>query len=228
MVSEGIPVEVFDARRFSHDWQGAAFDDSGWGNAYLVPAMHIGGFARTQPPTDPYGPLYPRPIAKLGGELKTPATLRVETLAEGIDATIGSPVKRVEAANKLSTATTAQSNALPVTVEVPTNGLVRLVLDMGVIVSGLVEFEVDAPMGTIFDFSYMEEPIKAIPDLVGQHAGTRYVARGENDRFEVFDSNGLRYAYILMHGTQGTVTLKHFGVRELVYPWQASVATMKS
>ena len=59
----GVPVEVFDARRFPHDWREAGFDDSGWGAAQVVPAVHIGGFAQTQPPTDPYGPLYPRPIA---------------------------------------------------------------------------------------------------------------------------------------------------------------------
>jgi hypothetical protein len=69
----GIPVEVFDARRFPHGWQEVGFDDSVWGNAQVVPAVHIGGFACTQPPTDPYGPLYPRPIAPLGGAVKTPA-----------------------------------------------------------------------------------------------------------------------------------------------------------
>jgi len=56
-VGGGVPIEVFDARRFSHDWYDAGFDDSGWGAAQVVPAMHLGGFASTQPPTDPYGPL---------------------------------------------------------------------------------------------------------------------------------------------------------------------------
>ena len=65
-VGGGVPVEIFDARRFPHDWRDAGFDDSGWGAAQVVPAMHIGGFAHTQPPTDPYGPLYPRPIAHAG------------------------------------------------------------------------------------------------------------------------------------------------------------------
>jgi len=94
----GVPVEVFDARRFPHAWREAEFDDSAWNAAQVVPAVHIGGFARTRPPTDPYGPLYPRPIARLGGEVRAPATLQVETLDGRVDAAIGSPVKRVEAA----------------------------------------------------------------------------------------------------------------------------------
>lgn len=77
----GVPVEVFDTCRFPHGWQQAGFDDHAWGPAQVVPAMHVGGFARTQPPTHPYGPLYPRPIAPLGGATKIPTSLRVETLA---------------------------------------------------------------------------------------------------------------------------------------------------
>ncbi|MBV9280276.1 MAG: alpha-L-rhamnosidase N-terminal domain-containing protein, partial [Chloroflexi bacterium] len=40
-VTEGIPVEVFDARRFPHDWREIDFDDAGWGRAQIVPAMHV-------------------------------------------------------------------------------------------------------------------------------------------------------------------------------------------
>jgi hypothetical protein len=91
---------------------------------------------------------------------------------------------------------------------------------MGGIVSGFVEFEVEAPAGTVLDLSYVEEPVTGPSGLIAQHAGTRYIARGADDRFQVFDSNGLRYVYILVHGTEGTVTLRSFAVREHVYPWQ--------
>ena len=40
--------------------------------------MHIGGFACTQPPTDPYGPLYPRPIAQLDGAAGGPHFLSAQ------------------------------------------------------------------------------------------------------------------------------------------------------
>src|SRR5262249_23603900 len=99
-------------------------------------------------------------------------------------------------------------------------GTARLILDMGGIVSGLVEFSLDAPAGTLLDLSYVEEPVTRPAGMLGAHAGTRYIARGEHDRFEVFDSNGFRYAYILLHGVVGNVTLKQFAVREQLYPWQ--------
>ena len=217
MLPEGVPIEVFDARRFPHRWREAGFDDTGWGAAQVVPAMHIGGFARTQPPTDPYGPLYPRPIAQLGGTWKTPATVQVETLDGLVDPAIGSPVKRVEAAAGFPVSTTAQAEHLPLSMDVPAGGTVRLILDMGGIVSGLVEFELEAAAGTVFDLSYVEEPVTGPAGMIAQHAGTRYIARGEHDRFEVFDPNGFRYAYILVHGAAGTVTLAQFhGARAAV------------
>ncbi len=216
----GVPIELFDARQFPHGWQARDFDDSGWGAAQVVPAMHIGGFARTQPPTDPYGPLYPRPIAKLNGELRMPVAFRAEVLDGQIDSEIGSPIRRVEAAHGRPVTSTSKTTQLPLRVDVPADGVARLTIDMGRIVSGLVQFEIDAPSGMTLDLSYTEEPLKPAISVIGQHAGTRYIACGAHDRIEVFDSNGLRYANVLVHGVEGPVALTHFAVRELVYPWQ--------
>jgi len=218
-VSGGVPIEIFDARDFPHNWREVGFDESGWGNAHFVPAMHIGGFARTQPPTDPYGPLFPRPIAKLGGEIKTPVHVRAEYLSGQLDMTIVDPVKRVESTFGFPVISTAE-NALPLVVERLDYTSVRLILDMGRIVSGLVEFSLEAPTGTVVDFSYVEAPITGPSRFLSQHAGTRYIVRGDHDHFQVFDSNGFRYAYIVVHGTAGQFTLTHFAVREQLYPWQ--------
>ena len=49
-----------DARKLPSGWKSAGFDDSSWGRAQILRSIHIGGFARTQPPADPYGPLYRR------------------------------------------------------------------------------------------------------------------------------------------------------------------------
>ncbi|HWE60761.1 MAG TPA: alpha-L-rhamnosidase N-terminal domain-containing protein, partial [Chloroflexota bacterium] len=213
-VGGGVPIEVFDAGRFPHAWREADFDDSAWGTAQVVPAVHIGGFARTQPPTDPYGPLHPRPIARLGGGVRTPTGINVEILEGVVDAAIGSPVKRVEAALTLPVARAARAGTLPLAMEVPAGGTVRVTLDMGRIVSGLVQFALDAPAGTVLDLSYVEEPVKGPAGMIGTHAGTRYIARGADDQFQVFDSNGLRYAHMLVHQAQGPVTLRSFSVRE--------------
>ena len=218
-VGGGVPIEVFDARAFPHQWRDPAFDDSSWGQAQLVPAMHIGGFARTQPPTDPYGPLLPRPIGKLGGEVRTPAHIQIAYLDGQPDEKAADPVKRVESV--LDTLVTSRAeDMLPLALDIPAHGSVRLILDMGRIVSGLVQFSLEAPANTILDLSYTEIPITGPSRLLGQHAGTRYIARGEADQFQLFDSNGFRYAYIVVHGVTGQVKLTHFAVQEHVYPWQ--------
>jgi len=218
-VSGGVPLEVFDARRLPQNWREADFDDSSWDHAHFVPAMHIGGFARTQPPTDPYGPLLPRPIAKLDGVLQLPAHIQTEYLAGQIDPAIGDPVRRVESTLDFPV-TSKDESALPLTLDLPANGCTRLILDMGRIVSGLVEFSLEAPGGTVLDLSYVEIPITGPSRFLGQHAGTRYIARGDHDHFQVFDSNGFRYAYIIVHSAAGAVKLTHFAVQEHVYPWQ--------
>ena len=218
-VGGGVPIEVFDARRFPHDWRDAGFDDSSWGAAQVVPAMHIGGFAHTQPPTDPYGPLYPRPIARLGGQVQIPATVQVETLDGQVDTSVVSPVRRVRAAAALDVNSTASVDGLPITVDAPPGGIVRLNLDMGHVVSGFVTFEIQAPAGVILELAYLEEPLTDPTSNIDVRAGTRYIARGEHDRFQVFDSNGFRYAYIIVHGMQGPLTLRSFAVQEQLYPW---------
>jgi hypothetical protein len=218
-VSGGIPVELFDAGRFPYGWEQPGFDDAAWGNAALIPAMHIGGFARTQPPTDPYGPLYPRPIARLDGETCVPAAIKVECLQDPVDLSADSPMKRVETSIAAPVTRSEQAAGFPVQMTVPSGGTVRLIMDMGRIVSGFPQFEVEAPAGTVLDFAYVEGPISGPSTGSGRHLGTRYVARGANDRFQVFDSNGLRYAYLLVHGVTGSVTLKSFSVKENFYPW---------
>jgi hypothetical protein len=95
-VGGGVPVEIFDAGSFADGWEQPGFDDSAWGNAAPVPAVHIGGFARTQPPTDPYGPLYPRPIARLEGETCMPASIQVETLQDPLDLSADSPAASID------------------------------------------------------------------------------------------------------------------------------------
>lgn len=215
----GVPLEVVDARRLDPGWALPGYDDASWGRAVLVPAMHIGGFRRTQPPTDPYGPLYPRPIAQLDGEWVSPASIIAETLVGTADTSKGSPMARVQSTLELDTSS-AGSVTLPMTLDVPAGGALRLAIDMGRIVSGLVELAVDAPAGTEFDLSYTEDPLQASFTMDRMSAGARYIARGDDDHFQFTHAIGLRYIYVLVHGLEGPVTLRTIGVRELLYPWQ--------
>lgn len=223
----GIPLEVVDARRLDPAWMLPRFDDTTWNQAILVPAMHIGGFRRTQPPTDPYGPLYPRPIAQLDGDRLLPVSMIAETLAGMPDTSKGSPMARVQ--STLDLAVVAGRNVtLPLTVDVPADGSVRLAIDMGRIVSGLIELTVIAPSGTEFDLSYTEDPLQATFTMDRMSAGARYIARGADDQFQFTHSIGLRYMYVVVHGLAGAVTVSHIGVRELLYPWQGDAAFMCS
>jgi len=217
-IGGGVPLEVFDARRFPSGWEQPGFDDQAWGNAHAIPAMHIGGFARTQPPTDPYGPLYPRPVAALSGETRTPANVQVDVLQGQVDAGASSPVKRLQASLTASLQS-SQPAQMPLQADIPAGGALRLMLDMGRIVSGFARFEIVAPAGTTLEFSFVEDPLSGISDLLGVHAGARYVARGAQDRFQLFESNGFRYAYVLVHGASGPLTFKEFAVKANLYPW---------
>jgi hypothetical protein len=217
----GVPIEVMDGRLLPGGWETPDFQDQSWGCAQILRAIHIGGYAHSQPPTDPYGPLYPRPIAKLGGETVRPARMRFEILAQAADPNVQEPAARVIATFNISATPAAAATAFPCKFEVPENGAVRLMADMGRIVSGLVGFSVTAPAGSVFDLCYVEEPLTGKEaGFSAPHNGSRYIARGKDDRFEAFDSNGLRYIYLVVHGASGPVTVSDLAVREHIYPWQ--------
>ena len=188
--------------------------------AQLLRAIHIGGFARSQPPTDPYGPLYPRTIAQLGGAVVEPVSVKAESLQGAVDTAKSGPGARVVASIALPASPVATSGRLPLTVAIEAGRAARLVADFGRVVAGLVQLEVSAPAGTIFELSYVEDPLTGKEQgMFGAHNGTRYIARGADDTFETFDVNGLRRIYLVIHGTSGPVTVKRLAVREMIYPW---------
>ena len=224
-IAGGVPVEQLDARKLPVGWNGLAFDDEAWPSAQILRAIHIGGFAHSQPPTDPYGPLYPRPIAQLGGDVVAPVSVQAERLQGKVDTSIGMPAPRVVSTIHLS-ASPAGTATFPFQVAFGSGGA-RLLIDFGRIVAGVVQLEVSAPAGTLFDLCYVEEPITGREQGFGApHNGSRYIARGTDDVFETFDTNGLRYIYLVIHGgdgspalAAGSVTVNRVAVREMIYPW---------
>ena len=219
MVAEGVPMEIFDARRFSLDWKSNPFDDSTWGQAQVVHAMMSGTY-RSQPPTHPYGPLYPRSIAPLTGERRFPAEITLEIIPSFEIQPSHSPMDQVDRALQAPRSGSSQKASLPVPLTAPIAGAVWIKVDMGRIVSGFVEFELQCAAGTVFDFSYMEEPIRPGTAFGRMRAGTRYIARGSDDRFGLFDMIGFRYAYILVHSNADPVVLQLFSVQENLHPWR--------
>ncbi|MBN1935765.1 MAG: alpha-L-rhamnosidase N-terminal domain-containing protein [Anaerolineae bacterium] len=236
-IGGGIPVEILDAGQLPFGWEQPGFDDTTWSNAALIPALQRGASTRSQPPSEPYGPMYPRTIALLGGEMLAPKNIQIEYLTGPIDlaGTIAlsaeGPAQRVDASLAASATRSEQAVTFPVHLDVPAGGAVRLVADMGRIVSGFVQLEAESPAGTVFEFSYVEDPLTVSPEgPFGRHAGARYIARGAADAthptdcYKAFDSNGLRYVCLLVHSTDGAVTLKGLSVQEYVYPWTEGAA----
>jgi hypothetical protein len=221
----GVPVEILDGGGLAFGWEQPGFDDAAWGNAAILSARQMGGPARSQPPSEPYGPMYPRTIALLGGETRAPETIQIETLSGPVDLSAEGPAQRVDASLAASVTRSEGATSFPIHLTVPSDGAVRVVVDMGRIVSGFVQLEAEAPAGTVFEFSYVEEPLAAGPEgPFGRHAGARYTARGANDRYQAFDSNGLRYVCVLVHSVSGAVTIKGLSVQEYVYPWTEGAA----
>ncbi len=219
-LEEGIPVEIFDARVFPFGWEQPGFDDSAWGSASVLGGAMFGVMTGAKPPSEPYGPLYPRPIAKLGGERLLPKNGSLQLLTGQVDLKLADPVKRLEASLNLAANGEAAPVQTPVSVQIPAAASARITLDLGRIVMGQVQFALQAPAGTIVDLSYTEDPLSPPRGMFGgMHSGTRYYARGENDRFSVYDALGFRYANILIHGVEGPVTLSEFAVQEDIYPW---------
>ena len=224
-LTKGIPLEVHDARRMPAGWEKPGFDDSGWANAFVQPSLIMFGGGRPQPPSEPYGPLYPRPIAKLGGDLRQAIVADIETLSGEADPHTGDPVCWLQASLDLAVTSKEKAASLPVRFDVPTGGSVRVRMDLGGVVMGQVRFEVQAPSGALFDFSYSEEPLSRPKGMFdGMHAGTKYIARGSEDRFSVYDALGFRYADLLVHGCSGPVSLLGFAVQEDLYPWTAGAS----
>lgn len=211
-VVAGVPVESFDARLVEADWMAPEFDDGAWGQSQRIAAVHFGARGRSQPPTDPYGPLFPRTIAPLGGARQRPVSMAVADHRVAPDLGSIGPAARVEAA----VARLGEPGGIgPIFVPEGGQSLVRI--DMGRIVAGFVDFAVTAPAGMVFEFHYIEERAGK-PGPFGAHGGNRYVARGHDDRHRVFDKKGFRYAYILVHGAAGPVSVDEFSVEEHVYP----------
>lgn len=219
LAAGGVPVEIFDARRFPFAWKTPGFDDAAWGQAQVVPAMLTGLF-RSQPPTHPYGPLYPRPIAPQGGAVRRPASIQVEILPAVDISSTSSPMDCVDQHIQAPRSGDAQLIQLPAQLNIPAGGGAWIKLDMGHIVSGFVQFSLHCAAGTVIDLSYTEEPIRLGPKFGRMRAGTRYIARGEHDSFGLFDTIGFRYAYLLAHSLPDSLVLQDFAVQENLHPWQ--------
>jgi alpha-L-rhamnosidase len=213
----GMSPECHDARQLPARWRELDFDDSRWSDATTLSAIHIGFGGRHEPPSLPYGALLPRPIAPLGGarfvahvasiargEGMPLATDPVSQLKRDLEAVVAEPAPAVRAPDL---AFVAQAGEVTV-----------LTLDFGQVVAGTLLLDVEAAAGARIDLAAAElcRPGGA-PDFDEMQAGFRYLARGADDRFETFDSIGLRYAALSVRA-EGPFRLRSLSVQERLHP----------
>jgi alpha-L-rhamnosidase len=213
-VVAGVPVESFDARQEDPQWVMPGFDDAAWVPAQPIVAVHFGARGRSQPPTDPYGPLLPRGIAHLTGRRRHPVSVKAVSRTTAVDLTPIGPAARVEAA---IAAGDEPAEAFERSIAIPKGGHGLVRFDMGSVTAGFVDFAITAPAGAVVEFHFTEVPA-GNPGPFGAHGGNRYVARGHDDVHRVFDKKGFRYAYLLIHSAEGEVAVNDFSVEEHLYP----------
>ena len=205
-----LPLESFDARCHPNGWEEPGFDDSGWGRATEIAAMHTGGNADPHPPSVPFGIISP-PVR---GAFPDGATHRAERTSlrrvAGGEAS-GDPVVQVSR-DASSVAVPARppegSHEVRQPSPVGSEGFVDPTVelhsfDLGRVAAGTLELHVEgAVAGTTVDVAAGEH-VGADGQLVllGQHCGVRYVCSGARaERFESFDPVGARYLHVSVRG----------------------------
>lgn len=207
-------LESVDARHLPAGWTQPSFDDSDWPSATELAAMHVGATGRNEPPSDPYGPLLPRPIPKLTCDRREGRVISVLSGPGSAEAT--DPVLQVE--NDEVWATTQRSADDPVAIA-STEDVTLVTYDFGGIVAGTARLEVDAAPGSRIDAS-VAETLRDDGRLLrlGQHSGFRYIARGTDDVFETMDPLGARYLKLAIRNPLGPVRVRSVAVNERLYP----------
>ena len=207
------PLESVDARRLPVGWNEPDFDDGDWSAATEIAVSFVGATGRHEPPSDPYGPLLPRPIPPLATYARD---ARVVSVRSGPGAAVADdPVLQVE--NDEVWAVTERPAAEPVTIA-SSEDVCLVTYDFGGIVAGTAVIEVDAAPGSRIDASAAES-LRDDGRLhrLGQHSGFRYIARGSDDSFETFDPLGARFVKIAVRNPTGPVRLRRVSVNERLY-----------
>ncbi|KRA24745.1 hypothetical protein ASD65_10170 [Microbacterium sp. Root61] len=212
-----LPVEIVDQRELDVDWLLPAGDTTEFLSAVPAQALHPGGSRRSRPPAYPYGALRPRGIARLDGDLVSPASA---TLVRPGEQPSRPPIDSVQAALSGVAALAERSTTESAHRSSPDDPLLWQ-FDFGRVLSGFVEFAFDAPAGTVFDLAYLERPHDPAQDArYVPRAGARIIARGGPGRFHALETNGVRVAAVLITPPMSAdVRIEELRVREHVYPF---------
>jgi hypothetical protein len=213
-----VSKEQVDGRSLPAGWTRPGFDDGAWEPAVVINPLSIGGDVRvTEPPSNPYGALLPRPIPQLEGATRVPRVVRAWRVAA---APTGKPPPDAAFADegRPEIGAIEVGEDLPVSLE--GEGTLLLRLDFGEIVAGLPGIEVDAPPGVEIELATRETEAPPDPKVLDPTSDStfRYTTRGHDDVFEGFDPMGFRFALLAIRGANAPVAVRRFQVRERLYP----------
>lgn len=210
---EGLPPEVLDARALAASWREGMGGE--WEAVYLQPVAHLSGLARTSPPTDPFGPLLPRPVRALSGERVVPQRTTVSTVRAAVRALAPSPLEHIRSIWPAAWGTPHHADPDGVEIEVSVSEARAILLDFGRIVVGRLTFQLEAPAGTCVDMMFLEDASPASSDEDEAGTGARYIARGHDDSFQAIDISGLRYVrLVITASTSAFVAMRSIALDE--------------
>ncbi|REE75690.1 alpha-L-rhamnosidase-like protein [Rhodococcus wratislaviensis] len=179
---------------------------------------HMGGLARSQPPTMPYGRLLPRPIGTLDGDNITPVSAGATTIASAaVDAL--APLYRIQQLTADASAPEFTAYAWGATLSVSADRPALVAVDMGRIVCGYVTVSATSSEQARIGTALTEKAVTFTPDDPNQHvAGSIWVKKPGHSTFRALEKNGFRYAYLLIETDRDAeVSLRDFAVREDLY-----------
>jgi alpha-L-rhamnosidase len=219
----GFLAELIDARALPAGWTTTDFDDSDWGWAEPIDPVNDGYLGEQRPPSDPYGPLPPRPIPQLSGEVREPTRAAVIPVTHSA-AAVG-PIEQVLADQRAALPAERVEVTAGDAIDVAA-GCNLVALDFGETVAGGLRLEIEAAPGTRVDLALGEELDEA-GLLVGDFAysGLSYVARGADDRHESFDPMGGRYAVAAVRSEEPTRL--RVAVRERIFPREPAAVSFR-
>ncbi|NLP85194.1 hypothetical protein HF576_15205 [Microbacterium sp. CFH 90308] len=208
-----LPIEILDQRLLNDAWKTAPAASAGFAPVGSAHATHPGSSRRSRPPVYPYGALRPRGMAPLEGAVVSPDVARV-TRPGPVDE--HTPVDTVHRA--LSAAAQWRDEQGPEQSTGPADPILWT-FDFGRVLSGFVEFDFEAPEGTVLDLAYLERSFDPSKTRYLPVAGARVIASGGRGRFRALETNGLRIVAVLATPPlRGAVTIQQLRVHEHLYP----------
>ncbi|MBS1879669.1 MAG: alpha-L-rhamnosidase [Actinobacteria bacterium] len=213
----GFLPEIVDARQLPVGWTEVEFDDGEWPFAEPIDPVNDGYLGVQQPPSDPFGPLPPRPIPRLSGETRRPVSVALMPAAAVGAVGAEGPIEQVIADQRTADLSARAELPASAAVEIAAAGSHLVALDFGRTVAGTVCLELEAAAGTQIDWALSEEVDDEgllVSDFA--HTGLRYTARGSADGHESFDPVGGRYAVVSVR-SEGPVRLRA-EIRERLFP----------